>query len=175
MMSKREDKKVKQRGRKKIIFITLVAVAIVIIAFFGFRFVMMQRMESLPDFTEDDWDTNDDISMPPDDPNFMGPVVEKEGVDTFIVQRVSRSSGFPIFGDKEIVHIDQNTDIFWIMYEDKTIIQASIDDIQIGKKVFVWGLENPDGSWLATDIGIMVDGGERMKIELNKCDKKKAG
>jgi len=162
--AKRSEKKEKMKKkeesqrRKKIIFITLVVVAIVIIAFFGLRFVMMQRMESLPDFTEDDWDNiDDDISVPQDDPNFMGPIVEKEGADTFIVQRVSTSSGFPVFGDEEIVHIDQNTDIFWMMREDNTIIQASIDDVQVGEKVFVWGLENTDGSWTATNIGIMVD------------------
>jgi hypothetical protein len=86
--------------------------------------------------------------MPEDDPDIKGMVNEKLGNLSFIL--ITRG------GEEDyLINIDENTNIFFMDMETSQVSEASKEDIQEGSRVSIWGEEQPDGSWFATDIGIM--------------------
>jgi hypothetical protein len=69
------------------------------------------------------------------------------------MQTMSRDSG----SSTTIVYTDENTDIFQIDRLNETLVEISLDDVQVNSMMSVWGMQDSEGNWITTDIGIMRD------------------
>jgi hypothetical protein len=103
-------------------------------------------------YNPEDWGSNGDVSLPEDEPDISGRSDEILGDYSFIL--------LPRGGEEEyLIDFYENTNIFFMDMETSTVTEASKDDLQEDSRVNIWGEEKSDGSWFATDIGILT--GER--------------
>ena len=115
--------------------------------------------DGMPDINLDDWDVDSTVAMPEDDPDITGMITDK--FDTYYVSLQIRDREAQTTYT-EYVHMDENTNIFLMDMESQSVSVVSIEDVQEGSLLRVWGNQNTDGSWHATDVRLMTgrpDGG----------------
>lgn len=142
---------------KKAIFAIVVVIVIAILLFFALQSFFGERQQPWGgDYNLNDWDIDDDVNMPEDDADFMGYVTELyDGSITVQTMIIPEGGGRPSTGPPEQVTLEGDVNIFLLDAETEVVNQGSQSDIQIDSITLVWGTENSDGTWHATDISVM--------------------
>ncbi len=152
-------------GKKTVAFTLFIVMTIVLLAIPLSSILFSDGQESfrppngMPDINLDDWDVDSAVTMPEDDPDITGMITDK--FDTYFVSLQTRDRESQTTST-EYVYMDENTNIFLVDMESQSVSVVSIEDVQEGSLMRVWGTQNPDGSWHATDVSLMTgrpDGG----------------
>ena len=145
-------------GKKTVAFTLFTIIAIVLLAvplstlLFSDGQQSFRPPDGMPNINLDDWDVDSAVTIPEDDPDITGMITEK--FDTYFVslQTRDREAGT---SSTEYVHMDENTNIFLMDMDSQSVSIVSIYDVQEGSLLRVWGNQNTDGSWHATDVSLM--------------------
>lgn len=156
----KRKKKEKLQNRMKIAAIISVIAMVCIFAITAAQYIpksrdTTERMGRGPpggrSFNLEEWDVIGNVTIPQGEPNFAGMVIEERGERSFVLQPMRRDSE----DSEEEVTFAQDVNIFRIDREGQTLIEATYDEIKIDSMIMVWGEQQSDGIWLASDIGLM--------------------
>ena len=112
------------------------------------------------DIDIDDWDIEGDITVPEDDPDIMGRIGEQYDVYSFSIMTRDRTTQT---STTYYVQADGNTNVFLMDMETETVTSGTIYEISPESPLRIWGTQNTDGSWHATDISIMTGMPDRVR------------
>lgn len=138
-LRKRRVKKKKDKLSKKIIISIIFVMAILVIVSL---IVISTRSNS------------DKISIPNERSDIIGEVEEINGENIF-VQTMVRGNNSMSYGKSENITINSDTHIFFMSRRGDTSKKAYTTDIKIGSRIAVWGEQDANGTWRASEIGIM--------------------
>ena len=135
------------RSRRKLVLISLPIILII--------FVVLLLIWTLSD---------DQTELPEGRPVLMGLVDDIQYNTTFVVQTMDRRMGgqpgnFSFEpGERLNVTLDGHTKIFRMNGRpgERRVECGSKKDIHIGSRIAVWGTQQSNGTWYATDVGIMM-------------------
>ena len=159
-------------GKKTVAFTLLLVMAILLLSFSLSAMLSSDGQESFrpPDrqppinFDElddlDDWEVDTAVTMPEESEDLMGRLGEIYSTYSFSLQIIDRATHTTTTHD---IQMDVNTNVFIMDVETESVTEGTIADIQTASLLRVWGTQNSDGTWHATDVCLMTGMPDRIR------------